>query len=208
MRRSLIAFALLLTVVPSIEAAPFLPTTYTIESLGAVFTSSGTHTLCAGCEDLDPFNDVVAMITGFRTITLPFLPVSFGWGGLLTVNTLAPALPFSTEPIEIPIRVTMFDPNPEYPLPGVSEGILRGRLLIGIEGGSFFVLECCSGFVNGVTVFQAFFPPTPFPFPGGQRPINLEVHLSRPTEYTPVPEPGTLTLLTIGAAAFTRLRRR
>ena len=209
MRRVMLTFALMLWASQVNASVLFAPDSFTL-NVRAVFNDTNTDTFCWQCGDSNPSNDFRAVLENFSDLSESWTGFQT-YAGLLQLQSTATSYLGLDANFSLHVKLTASGASlPESLVsPSVSYGVIPGRLL-GVDGGSAVVLECCDGNVGGVEFLQAFYPSDPFIVPPGglQQLAAMELHFPEQIEYSPVPEPTSLVLLGSALAAAALRRRR
>jgi len=210
MRRIMLTFALMLGASQVEADVLFRPDTFTL-NVRAVFNDTGTNTFCWQCGDANPLNNFQAVLNFPDQLSGEWNGFA-GYSGLVDMQSTATNYLGLDANFSLLVKVSAWNElGPVIvPAPGsVSFGVIPGRIL-GVDGGTALVLECCDGHVDGVRFQQAFFPSTPFIVPRGglRKQANIELHLAEQIALSPVPEPTSLLLLGSALAAAALRRRR
>ena len=140
------------------EASPLDADVFRLDILHVAFDSTGTNEFCWQCADSDPTNDLTGHLNlqagdYIETyLTTSHTPPGFFFMGMNFAGT-ATNFEGLQERVLVYVRLSIWDlAHEEYPIPSVSEGVLTGF----VEGrnipSSVFIMRCCSGASNGVSI--------------------------------------------------------
>jgi hypothetical protein len=191
------------------EASPLDADVFRLDILHVAFDSTGTNEFCWQCADSDPTNDLTGHLNleagdYIETfLTTSHTPPGFFFMGMDFAGT-ATNFEGLQERVLVHVRLSIWDlAHEEYPVPSVSDGVLTGF----VEGvnipASMFIMSCCSGETNGVSI--EYEGPESFL---SQLPAQDTQQLKAVLVGLPVPEPTTLVLLGSGLIGAEWKRRR
>ena len=143
MRHIMLTVALMLWASQVEADVLFTPDSFTL-NVKAVFNDTGTDTFCWQCGDANPLNDFQAVLANFPDLSGPW--TSFvATSGLVDLQSTATNYLGLEANFSLLAKLTAWNERgPVIVCPSVNFGIIPGRLL-GVNGGSSLVLECCDG---------------------------------------------------------------